>query len=262
MSSRTYVITGAASGMGAATAQRLRSDGGTVVTADLHDADIVADLATAEGRDTFASEAERLTNGVVDGLVAAAGTPDDSSVTASVNYFGMVATAERLRPLLARSTSPRAVVVSSIAATSPLDDRLVELLLAGDEAAAVRHCGDITGNSTRGGGNLIYSSSKHAIARWVRLAAPTADWAGAGIALNAVGPGVIDTAMTAPLLKNAQKRALLSASAPAPLNGPAAPADVPAALLAWLVSEQNSFLTGQIIYIDGGGEALRRPNHV
>ncbi|GAA4474924.1 SDR family oxidoreductase [Rhodococcus olei] len=262
MSSRTYVVTGASSGMGAATAQRLRADGGRVITADIKDADVVADLATAEGRETFGREVERLADGVVDGVVAAAGLAIDAPVTAAVNYFGMVATAESLRPLLSRSEAPRAVVVSSIAATSPFDQELVDLLLTGAESRALERCRDVAGGSTRGGGNHIYSSSKHAIARWVRRQAPTPEWAGAGIALNAVGPGVIETAMTAPLLQDPGKRALLTSSSPAPLNGPAAPPEVPAALLSWLVSEENSYVTGQVIYIDGGGEAIRRPDHV
>lgn len=261
MSTRTFVVTGAASGMGAATALSLRAEGGKVITVDIRDADVIADLATPAGRQDMVKQVERLSGGVVDGIVAAAGLPDDAPVTASVNYFGMVATADGLRHLLIESAAPRVVLVSSVAATSPFDDKLVQLLLDGYEERALERCRQITGRPT-GGGNHIYSSSKHAIARWVRRHAPTQEWAGAGIALNAVGPGIVETAMTAPLLQVPEKRALLMSSAPAPLNGPAAPPKVPAALFRWLVSEENSFVTGQMIYIDGGAEALRRPNHV
>jgi enoyl-[acyl-carrier-protein] reductase (NADH) len=48
-----------------------------------------------------------------------------------------------------------------------------------------------------------------------------------------------------------------------PLNGPASPQDV-AALLAWLVSEENARVTGQMVFLDGGAETLilERPDDV
>ena len=47
---RTHVVTGAGSGIGAATARYLEERGGRVITCDLHDADVIADLTTVEGR--------------------------------------------------------------------------------------------------------------------------------------------------------------------------------------------------------------------
>ena len=98
-----------------------------------------------------------------------------------VNYFGAVATLEGLRPLLARSDAPRAVVTASSSVLTGADPALLEACLVGDEAAAVAAAGPV--------GLLGYPTTKRAIARWVRREAPTDAWAGAGIALNAVAPG-------------------------------------------------------------------------
>ena len=46
----TYVVTGAGSGMGNAVVARLRESGHSVITVDVKDADILADLSTATGR--------------------------------------------------------------------------------------------------------------------------------------------------------------------------------------------------------------------
>ena len=48
---KTYVVSGSASGIGAALTARLRADGHTVIGVDLHDAEVIGDLATASGRD-------------------------------------------------------------------------------------------------------------------------------------------------------------------------------------------------------------------
>src|SRR5581483_3946838 len=109
---RTCVVTGSASGIGAATARRLAEAGARVIGCDLQGADIIADLATEAGRATLAAEAARLSGGRVDAVIAnAGGGPPESML--QLNFFGAVATLQRLRPLLARSDAPRAVAVSS-----------------------------------------------------------------------------------------------------------------------------------------------------
>ncbi|SLK16309.1 SDR family oxidoreductase, partial [Arthrobacter sp. P2b] len=82
-------------------------------------------------------------------------------------------------------------------------------------------------------------------------------WAGAGIPLNGVAPGVIVTPMTAPYLATEEGRAGLLAGVPIRLHGPAEPVDV-ARLLAWLTGEENTHITGQLVFIDGGAEAVVR----
>ncbi|WP_105032392.1 SDR family oxidoreductase [Arthrobacter ruber] len=259
---RTTVITGAASGIGKATLERLRAEGQTVIGVDLRDADVTADLSTAEGRATLVDQVTNLSGGRVDAVIAVAGLVVPAPITVSVNYFAAKAAVEGLRHLLVRSDAPRAVVVSSIAAIQETDDALFERLMADDEPGALKEAERIGTTVNASGGSFIYTTSKYAIARWVRAQAPTPEWAGAGIALNAVAPGVIKTPMTAPVLATAEGRKILDAGAPSPLNGPAAPPEAPAALLAWLTSAENTHVTGQVIFLDGGAESIHRPESI
>src|SRR5215813_5074593 len=132
---RIYVVTGAASGIGAATARYLRERGGRVISCDLHDADVVADLTTSEGRGALVEGVTRLSGGGIDAIVAnAGGGPPETSI--ALNFFGAVATLEGLRPLLSGGPAPRAVAVSSIGSLRPHYKPLVEACLDLNEAAA------------------------------------------------------------------------------------------------------------------------------
>lgn len=255
---RSYLVTGAASGIGRATAALLSGQGHTVIGADLKDADISADLATAEGRTELVARTRELTGGRLDAAIACAGIAQFDPLTIKVNHFGAVATLEGLRPLLAAGTAPRALVIGSIDSVHPTDSTIVEAALAGDEDAAVAAARAAV---ERGEGHLAYSSSKAAVSRWVRRAAVTEDWAGAGIPLNAVGPGVIRTPMTQPLLDDPEMRELVEQSVPMPLHGHAQPEQI-APLIAWLTSPENTLVTGQVVFIDGGADAVLRGDGV
>ncbi|MFF0739525.1 SDR family oxidoreductase [Streptomyces sp. NPDC004111] len=252
--SRTYLITGAASGIGRATATRLAAQGHTVIGADLVDADVVADLATPEGRAHLVARTGELSGGRLDAVIASAGLAGFEPRAVSVNYFGAVATLEGLRPLLAAGTDPRAVVVGSAASVHPHDTAITDAALAGDEdtaLAAARAAAD------RGEGYAIYGSTKAAVARWIRRTAATADWAGAGIPLNAIAPGTVVTPMTAPMLAGPELRKVVDETVPMPLHGHARPEQI-APLLDWLTSPENELVTGQVVFIDGGADAVLR----
>ena len=254
--SRTTVVTGAASGIGAATVAALAARGDRVVGVDVRNAEVVADLSTAAGRDALVEQVPGLTNGRVDGVIANAGVlGDDAGAIVRVNYFGAVATLTGLRPLLADSAAPRAAVTTSTALLSNFDDDLVALCLAGAEDDAVA-AADRGVHPVR-----AYASTKRALARWLRLASVSPEWAGAGIALNAVAPGVVRTPMTEELLADAATADLLLTMVPMPLGGVASPAAI-AALLAFLTSEDLAAVTGQVVFADGGGECTQRGDDV
>ncbi|NDU75378.1 SDR family oxidoreductase [Actinomadura sp. DSM 109109] len=254
---RTIAVSGTASGIGRSLAGLLREQGDTVVGIDLRDADVCADLGVPEGRTRAVARVLDLCGGTLDAAVACAGVSDFTELPVRVNYFGAVALMEGLRPALARSRAPRAAVVGSIAGTQPVDEDTVRACLDGDEPAALEAAGKAVAG---GGGHTTYPSSKAALARWVRRACVTPGWAGAGIALNAVAPGIVRTPMTAPLFADAAMRAVMDEAVPMPLNGHAGP-EVIAEALRWLVSPANTHMTGQVVYVDGGAEAtLRGPD--
>src|SRR5882724_6112993 len=139
---RTVVVTGSASGMGAATRARLEAAGERVIGVDLRDAEVVADLGSPDGRAAAIEEIIDESRGVLDGLVTWAGlgglTDRAGSQLVSVNYFGTVALLEGLRPSLSRGRLAAAVAISSNSTTFqpdlPID--VTRACLDGDEPGA------------------------------------------------------------------------------------------------------------------------------
>ncbi|MGP5084257.1 SDR family oxidoreductase [Brachybacterium tyrofermentans] len=257
--SRTYVVTGAASGIGRTTAQILTARGDTVIGVDLRDVEVSGDLSTPEGRVAAAEEATRLAGATVDAVIACAGLSIPKPITATVNYFGMTEFLEAMQPALARSEAPRVSLVSSMASMQPVVPALVDALLADDEIAAHEIATRMAEDARLA--NVIYPSSKRAISRWVRREAPSARWAGAGIPVNAVAPGTVVTPMTTDLLASETGRTMTDAYVPMPLNGHQGPESI-ANLLIWLTSVENSHCAGQTIYCDGGADVVLRGDDV
>lgn len=252
---RTVVVTGSASGMGAATVARLRADGQRVIGVDLRDAEVVADLGTAEGRAAAVAAVGEQADGAVDGLVTWAGVAGLSdlpgSLLASVNYFGTVALLEGLRPLLAAGDRPAAVAISSnstlVQPGVPMD--VVERCLAGDEPGA-RDAADAAGSLG------TYPATKTALAWWCRRQAPTDGWAGAGITLNVVAPGAVET----PLLQATREDPTIGQfvdAFPIPV-GRKGTAEELAGVVAFLLGPDARFFCGSVVVVDGGTDALLR----
>jgi NAD(P)-dependent dehydrogenase (short-subunit alcohol dehydrogenase family) len=257
---RTYVITGTASGIAAATAKMLKAAGNNVIGVDIHDADIVADLSTKQGRQDAAAKAIELSGGKIDAVIACAGLAHPIAKTVSVNYFGMTEFLDALAPTLGKADAPRAVLISSMASLMPNDKELVDAMVADDEAKAVARAQVLV---ETGGGmeQLIYGSTKRAIARWVRRECIKPQWAGAGIPLNAIGPGIVKTPMVADMIATQEARDALDQMVPMPLNYYLEPENV-AYLLMWLASVENTHVTGQVVYIDGGSDAALRGENI
>jgi NAD(P)-dependent dehydrogenase (short-subunit alcohol dehydrogenase family) len=257
---RTYAVTGSASGIGQATATLLRSRGDRVVGVDVRSADVVADLSTPQGRIDAVEGVLDETGGRLDGVVANAGLALPVAATVAVNYFGAVGFLDGIRPVLARSATPRAVVTSSMATLMPVHPGLVEACLAGEEERAMALAAEVEALGPEVAA-VLYPSSKRALSRWVRREAPTRRWAGTGIPLNAVGPGIVRTPMVEGMIATEEGRAGLAAVVPMPLGG-YLEAEQVAALLAWLVSPENTHVCGQTIYVDGGSDAVLRGDDV
>jgi NAD(P)-dependent dehydrogenase (short-subunit alcohol dehydrogenase family) len=172
---RTYVITGAGSGIGLATRQLLEAQGHQVIGTDIRNAEVIADLGTPEGRVALVEQVTTKSGGSIDAVLAVAGVDIAGPATVSINYYGAVATLQGLRPLLLKSSAPRAVAVSSITSVHPYDEQLLNMLLNGTEEQARD-------------ASYVYATTKRALSRWIRRNAINADWAASGIPLNALAP--------------------------------------------------------------------------
>ena len=257
---RTYVVTGAASGIGLATVKLIEANGDKAIGVDIKDCQVIADLSTRQGREEAAEKVTILADGLVDAVIANAGLGLSIAKTVSVNFFGSIEFIEGMRPALLKSASPRVVATSSMASLMPNDAQLVEQMLAGNEVKAVERAQALV---DQGGGAeaLIYGSTKRALSRWIRRECIKSQWAGAGIPINAVGPGIVKTPMVSEMIATPESREYLAKVVPMPLNGYIEPEEV-ASLILWLASEKNAHTTGQTVYIDGGSDAVIRGENI
>jgi len=240
------LVTGSASGIGAAVRSRLAADGHEVVGVDLRDADITADLGTEQGRDDVAAACGRLDGAVLcAGLAALTGRP--SSLLVSVNYFGAVGLLQRLKGSFSAPASVVLLSSNSVSIQPGWSRRLVTACLDGTEAEARALADDLEPLG-------VYPATKAALARWVRRSAPA--WIGDGIRLNAVAPGHITTPLSDAVADDPSYGPLMGGLR-IPAGRPGTPEEV-ADVVRFLLSDEARYVVGSTLFVDGGLEASLR----
>jgi len=245
-----FLLTGGATGIGAATRSALVADGHTVITLDIKGGDYEVDLGDPESRHRTL-QAVKQDHSQLDGLVTCAGVashfPDKEKIL-SINYWGTVEIIEGLKDILAPDA--RIVAISSNSAPQCTRPELVDAMLNNDLDSAMRLARDASGHD-------CYSGSKQAVARWVRRAAP--EYARDGIGINAIAPGYIETPMTQAVAESpGYGDAIRQFVESIPAGRPGTPDDV-AGLIVFLLSASADFIAGSLIFIDGAHDAMFRP---
>lgn len=253
----SYAVTGSASGMGRAAADRLRAAGHTVIGVDLRDAEVIADLSTAAGRAAAAAGVLKAAKQKLDGAVLAAGlgpAPGRERLIAEVNYFGAVELLEAWRPALAKAKKAKVVVFSSNSTTTvpAVPGATVKGFLVGDVEKALKPARKFKENAA----SMVYAGSKIALSRWVRRHAVTPEWAGAGIRLNAIAPGAILTPLLQAQLDDPELAGAIEAF-PVPIGGYGDAGQI-ADWVVFMLGDSADFLVGSVVFVDGGTDAWFR----
>ena len=247
-----YAMTGGATGIGAALKEQLRERGDQVIVVDIKEGDVVADLSTVEGRQAAIDGVRALAPDGLDGFIPCAGLGSHikpPSLIAQVNYFAVIATIEGLRDLVAKKGGSILLVSSNSAPMIENDNPFVMAALEGDEEKALAVVSD---------GHTGYAGSKRAITIWMRR--NVAEYAKGGVRMNAVAPGITMTAMTDEISKDEEfGEAIRMFAEMTPVGGSAEPEQI-AAVMCFLLSEEANFICGSVLFVDGGTDAMMRPD--
>lgn len=251
-----FALTGGATGIGAALRRQLEAQGDQVITVDIRDGDIIADLSTPEGRAAAVAGIRERAGDGLDGFIPCAGVPPVArplSLIPAVNYFGVVETVAGVRDLVAQRRGTVLLVASNSAPMVPLDDPYVSACLAGDEVAAKAA---LEGRD----GQTGYGGSKRAITAWMRR--NVVEYARAGVRMNAVAPGITLTPLSEQVMSDDELGpAIKQFGELVPWGGTARPEQI-ASVMRFLLSPDSDFVCGSVLFVDGGSDAMLRPDAV
>ena len=250
LGSRVAIVTGAASGIGAASARLFASEGARIALVDV---DEVGMGQVASEIEALGGQAITLAADVSDGAAAARGVArvmerwgrvDVLMTAAGISLGGTVERTEE-------AAWDRTFAVN-VKGTFLWIHHAIQPMIAAQSGAIVTVGSQLAQASL--GKNAAYVASKGAIASFTKTIA--VDHAGQGIRANALMPGVIDTPMPA--------RSLLRQSDPEaarafwrqrhPMGRIGQPEEVARAAL-FLASDDSSFVTGTLLFVDGGWTA-------
>jgi len=229
LAGKVAIVTGAASGIGKASVELFRSEGATVVGADLDGADVRADAGNEEDVKRLIEDSTAK-HGRLDIFFANAGVSGGFATIAEQTAadWAEILRVNLIGPFLA------------IKYAAPLMKERGGSIICTASVAGLRS----------GAGGAAYSASKAGVINLVQTAAQ--QLSGSGIRVNAICPGLIETGMTKPIYDMARERGQekrIGELNPAGRGGE--PREIANAAL-FLASDESSYVNGAALVVDGG----------
>ncbi len=250
LAGKSAIVTGAAGGIGRATALAMAAEGAKVAVVDLNPAGAqeVAEQIRAVGGEAVAIVADVASEPDIEAVVART-VEAFGTVNVVFNNAGIIRRTTVLETSVEMWDQVFAVNVRSIF----LMCKHVVPVMAAAGGGSIVNTG--SGWGLKGGGRAVsYCASKGAVVNLTRALA--IDHGPQGIRVNSVNPGDVDTGM---LRDEAQQLAqdtasFLAEAADRPLERMGQPEEIAAAVV-WLASDEASYVTGAALSVDGGGNA-------